>query len=200
MLISRKPFQHADIGPRPRAVGGGRHAGGLPAGRREARNPVPRPAAQRPTRTSTSATTRSTSRRSPTTGRSSSTPCSRATCGTSSRTASRDSADYKVNKAVPLLFGLMAISLAGHAADPGAAAAGAGHAPAAAAGRARIPAVLPVHRRRLHPDRGGADPEIRAVPGPSHVRPDGGDLLACWFRAGWGAPSAAGCWETTKGG
>ena len=33
------------------------------------------------------------------------------------------------------------------------------------------------HRRRLHPDRGGADSEVRAVPGPSDLRADGDRLL-----------------------
>ena len=49
--------------------------------------------------------------------------------------------------------------------DPDRAAAGPGHAPAGAERRARIPAVFPVHRRRIHPGRGRADPEVRAVPG-----------------------------------
>ena len=42
-----------------------------------------------------------------------------------------ETADYKINKAVPLLFGLMAHQPGGDAADSGGAAAGAGHAPAA---------------------------------------------------------------------
>ncbi len=83
---------------------------------------------------------------------------------------SQDSADYKINKAVPLLFALMAVSLVATLLISAGAAAGAGHAPAAAAGRAAVPAVLPVHRRGLHSDRSGADSEVRAVPGPSGAR------------------------------
>ena len=52
--------------------------------------------------------------------------------------AAPDTADYKINNAVPLLFGLMAISMLATAADSGRAAAGAGHAPAAATGRPRF--------------------------------------------------------------
>ena len=55
-----------------------------------------------------------------------STPCSRAICGVSCAPPRTRRADYKVNKAVPLLFGLMAVSLVATAADPAAAAAGAG--------------------------------------------------------------------------
>ena len=58
-----------------------------------------------------------------------------------------------------------------HGADPAGAASGAGDAPAAALGRTGLPAVLPVHRRRLHPDRGRADSEVCAVSGTSDAAP-----------------------------
>ena len=84
--------------------------------------------------------------------------------------ASHDSADYKINRAVPLLFGLMGISLLATliilALPPFVL-------------RTRLPRergvlsfllYFPVHRRRLHPHRGGPDSEIRALPRAPHLR------------------------------
>jgi hypothetical protein len=71
------------------------------------------------------------------------------------RTASHDTADYKVNKAVPLLFGLMAISLVATLLILVLPPLVLGTRLPRPARRARLPALLPVHRRRLHPDRGG---------------------------------------------
>ena len=86
--------------------------------------------------------------------------------------ASRATADYKVNNALPVLFGLVAISIVATIvilslppivlrtalpSSPG--------------GQTRI-AVLSFHRCRLHPDSGGADTEIRFVPRASNLCAD----------------------------
>ncbi len=89
----------------------------------------------------------------------------------------RDTADYKVNKAVPLLFESLVVSMIAvliilllpplvlktklpreksvHL----------------------VPALLSLHRRRVHSDRGRAHSEVRAVPRASHLRADRRDLL-----------------------
>ena len=61
--------------------------------------------------------------------------------------------------------------------DPGLAAAAAGRAPASRWAPADVPALLRLHRRRLHPDRNRADPEIRPVPGAPDLRAHGHHLL-----------------------
>ena len=95
------------------------------------------------------------------------------------KTASRESADYKAaNKALPLLFGLMAVSLVATALIL--------MLPPLLLGtrlprhprRAPLSAVLFVYRHGVHSHRSGADSEIRAVSGTPHLRPDGGDFLA----------------------
>ena len=86
-------------------------------------------------------------------------------------------ADFEVNMAVPVMFGLLAISLIAVAvilALP----------PLLLGARlprdrapADVPALLRLHRRRLHPDRDRADPEIRPVPGAPDLRAHGHHLL-----------------------
>ena len=91
-----------------------------------------------------------------------------------------DAADYKINRAVPLLFGLLGISLLATLIVLVLPPLVLGSGCRTSAG-APVPALLPVHRRRLHPDRGGADPEVRAVSRPSDVRAHRGHLLDADF-------------------
>ena len=95
--------------------------------------------------------------------------------------ASRASADYKINRAVPLLFGLMGISLLATLVILALPPVVLGARLPRERGVLVLPAVFHLHRRGLHPDRGRADPEVRPVPRPPHLRAHRGDLLHAGF-------------------
>jgi hypothetical protein len=93
--------------------------------------------------------------------------------------ASRESEDYTaVNKALPLLFGLMAISLVATALILLAPPLVLGTRLPRHPGVLRFLLLLPVYRHRVHPDRSRTDPEIRAVPRTSHLRAHRRNLLS----------------------
>ena len=66
--------------------------------------------------------------------------------------ASRASADFKINRAVPLLYALMAVSVLATAIILASPADAPARASAEAKGRAHVPALFPRHRRRIHSD------------------------------------------------
>ena len=116
------------------------------------------------------------------------------------RHASHESADYKINKAVPLLFGLMVISLV-----------------ATALILLLPPLVLGTRLPRHRGVRGfllyflfigagyilievGLIQKFVLFLGHPDVRADGGDLLDAGVERPRAASSAAACWATTKGG
>ena len=79
------------------------------------------------------------------------------------------SADYKINRALPLLFELVAISMLAIVVVLAFPPLTARRAAAGRKGRARIFAVLSMHWRGIYFDSGRADPEVHTLPGPSHV-------------------------------
>ncbi len=87
------------------------------------------------------------------------------------------SADYKINRAVPLLFGLVAISIVATAVILLLPPIVLGTRLPARARRPHVPALLRLHRHRLHSDPGCADPEIRPAARTPCLRTDGHHLL-----------------------
>jgi predicted membrane-bound spermidine synthase len=93
------------------------------------------------------------------------------------RAASRGSADFKINQAVPTLFSLLGVSAVAVTVTlllpplllrrrlP------------ARARRAAVPRLLHLPRRRLHPGAGGPHSETRSVSRPPDLRPHRGHLL-----------------------
>ena len=92
--------------------------------------------------------------------------------------ASTRSEDYKINKAVPLLFELLGISVVATLIVLALPPAGIADPSAARKVGARVSALFSRHRRGIHPHRSGPDPEIRLVPGAPDLRADRGDFLA----------------------
>ena len=89
------------------------------------------------------------------------------------QSASRRNADFKINSAVPVLFGLMAISIVATLIILSLPPLVLRH--GLPRGKGVVPALFffLVYRRGLHSDSGRPDSEVRAVSGPSHLRADG---------------------------
>ena len=93
------------------------------------------------------------------------------------RNANQQSADYKINRAVPLLFGLMGLSIVVTGLILVLPRLVLGSRLPKQKERDDVPVVFPVPGSRLHPGAGGADPEIRPPAGPSDLRADRDRLL-----------------------
>ena len=174
VLISRKPFTAGRYRPRPRHLRRRRPAAHLLSRQRPAQS-VPRSAAQpqsRRLRTQLHLRHHAGHRRSPVLllHRAAPRPVGLHEGGA-------ETADRKINKAVPLLFGLMAISLVATLLILVAPPLVLGTRLPTPPRRARLPGLLSLHRHGLHPDRGRTDSEVRALPRTPHLRAHRGDLL-----------------------
>ena len=92
-----------------------------------------------------------------------------------------DSADYKINRAVPLLFGLMGVSIIATIVILVLPPSGSGCEAAARGGRAANASLLPLHRSRIHTGAGCLDSEIRHAAGPPHLCADCNHFLDACF-------------------